>query len=143
MNKTAYKIVGAMSKDLCCEICAHFGIDSVENLVANRRNRFINRYGERDNNYLRICQSVTVTDQCSIDTATHNSVCTIVFSACEILYDNALYKFTLHYITNWPTCFVAWRLIHFVSLYFYRACLTSVCCMYSLIFRYRIRCLSC
>ena len=47
-----------MSKDLCCEICAHFGIDSVENLVANRRNRFINRYGERDNNYLRICQSV-------------------------------------------------------------------------------------
>jgi len=88
-----------MSKDLCCEICAHFGIDSVENLVANRRNRFINRYGDRDNNYLRICQSVTVTDQCSIDTATHNSVGTIVFSACEILYDNALYKFTLHYIT--------------------------------------------
>jgi len=46
---------------------------------------------------LSVCQSVTVTDQCSIDTATHNSVGTIVFSACEILYDNALYKFTLHY----------------------------------------------
>jgi len=36
------------------EIRAHFGIESVENLVANRRNRFINRYGETDNYYL--CQ---------------------------------------------------------------------------------------
>ena len=27
-------------------MCVHFGIDSVENLVADRRNRFINRYGE-------------------------------------------------------------------------------------------------
>jgi len=43
-----------MSKDLYIEISAHFGIDSVENLVADRRNRFINRYGETDNNYL--CQ---------------------------------------------------------------------------------------
>ena len=34
---------------LYSEICLHFGIDSVENLVANRRNRFIKRYGERDN----------------------------------------------------------------------------------------------
>jgi len=38
-----------MSKDLYSEICVHFGIDSVENLIANRRNRFINRYGETDN----------------------------------------------------------------------------------------------
>jgi len=30
-------------------ISAHFGIESVENLVAIRRNRFINRYGETDN----------------------------------------------------------------------------------------------
>ena len=30
-------------------LSAHFGIESVENLVANRRNRFINRYGETDN----------------------------------------------------------------------------------------------
>ena len=43
-----------MSKDLYIEIRAHFGIKSVENLVANRRNRFINRYGETDNYYL--CQ---------------------------------------------------------------------------------------
>jgi len=38
-----------MSKDLYGKISAHFGIESVENLVANRRNRFINRYGETDN----------------------------------------------------------------------------------------------
>jgi len=44
-----YKIFGAVSKDLYIEISAHFGIDSVENLVANRRNRFINRYGETGN----------------------------------------------------------------------------------------------
>ena len=35
--------------NLYIEISAHFGIASVENLVANRRNRFINRYGETDN----------------------------------------------------------------------------------------------
>ena len=33
-----------MSKDLYIEISAHFGIESVENLIADRRNRFINRY---------------------------------------------------------------------------------------------------
>jgi len=44
-----YKIFGAMSKDLYSEICVHFGIDSVENLVTSRRNRFINIYGETDN----------------------------------------------------------------------------------------------
>jgi len=38
-----------MSKDLHIEISAHFGIESVENLIANRGNRFINRYGETDN----------------------------------------------------------------------------------------------
>ena len=43
-----------MSKDLYIEISEHFGIESVENLIADRRNRFINRYGETDNYYL--CQ---------------------------------------------------------------------------------------
>ena len=38
-----------MSKDLYGKISAHFGIESVENFVANRRNRYINRYGETDN----------------------------------------------------------------------------------------------
>jgi len=48
VNKTVYKIFGAMSKDLYIEISAHFGIESVENFAVNRRNRFINRYGETD-----------------------------------------------------------------------------------------------
>jgi len=38
-----------MSKDLYNEISAHFAIESVENYVANRRNCFINTYGEADN----------------------------------------------------------------------------------------------
>jgi len=46
INKIVYKKFGAMSKDLYIEISAHFGIESVENLIANRRNRFINRYGD-------------------------------------------------------------------------------------------------
>jgi len=41
--------LGAMTKDLYIEISAHFGIESVENLITDRRNRFINRYGETDN----------------------------------------------------------------------------------------------
>ena len=51
LNKIVYryKIFGAVSKNLHIEISAHLGIESVENLVANRRNRFINRYGETDN----------------------------------------------------------------------------------------------
>ena len=36
-----------MSNDLHSEICVYFGI--VENLVANRQNRFINSYGKTDN----------------------------------------------------------------------------------------------
>jgi len=51
-----YKIFGAMSKDLYIEISAHFGIESVENLVANRRNRFIDRYGETRNRQYSLCQ---------------------------------------------------------------------------------------
>ena len=38
-----------MSKDSYVEISAHFGIESVENVIADRRSRFINRYGETDN----------------------------------------------------------------------------------------------
>ena len=55
INKIVYKIFGAMSKDLYVDISAHFGIESVENLVDNRRNRFMNRYGETDN-YLGLFQ---------------------------------------------------------------------------------------
>jgi len=49
INKIVFKIFGVMSKDLYIEISAHFGIESVEDLVANRRNRFINRYGKTEN----------------------------------------------------------------------------------------------
>ena len=52
INKIVYKIFGAMSKDLHIEISAHVGTESVENLVANRRNRFINRHGETDNIFM-------------------------------------------------------------------------------------------
>ena len=47
------RYVSHMSKDLYIKISAHFGIESVENLIADRRNRFINRYGETDNH---LCQ---------------------------------------------------------------------------------------
>jgi len=43
------KLIIIISKDLYIEISAHFGIESVENLIADRRNRFITRYGEIDN----------------------------------------------------------------------------------------------
>ena len=49
-----------MSKDACIEISAHFGIESVENLVANRRNRFINRCGETDIVYVKCCADWSV-----------------------------------------------------------------------------------
>jgi len=41
MNNIVYKIFGAMSKDIYIEISAHFGIESVDNLVAVRQNCFI------------------------------------------------------------------------------------------------------
>ena len=47
--KIVCKIFGAVLKNLYSEIWVHFGIDSVENLVANRRNRFIKSYSETDN----------------------------------------------------------------------------------------------
>jgi len=49
VNKIVYKIFSAMSEDLYIEVSTHFGIESVENLIANHRNRFINRYSETDN----------------------------------------------------------------------------------------------
>jgi len=40
INKIVYKIFGVMSKDVYIEISAHFGIESVENLIADLRNPF-------------------------------------------------------------------------------------------------------
>jgi len=42
-----------MSKNLYSDLRLHLGIDSVENSVAKRRNRFIKRYGETDNDPVR------------------------------------------------------------------------------------------
>jgi len=42
-----------MSEDLYIKISAHFGIESVENLIADRRNRFINRYGKQTIIYVK------------------------------------------------------------------------------------------
>ena len=42
-------ILSAIPRENFVTIFAHFGIESVENLIADRRNRFINRYGETDN----------------------------------------------------------------------------------------------
>jgi len=46
-----------MSNDLYSEICLHYGIDSVENLAENRRNRVNNRYGtyKQTISYVKCC----------------------------------------------------------------------------------------
>ena len=44
INKIVYKIFGAMSNDLYVEISAHFDIETVENLVANRRKTVLLTY---------------------------------------------------------------------------------------------------
>jgi len=64
INKIVYKIFGAMSKDLYIEISAHFDIESVENLVANRRNRFINRYAETDNYLCQMLRWLVPLSEC-------------------------------------------------------------------------------
>ena len=40
----AMKLFKTGNIDLYNEICIHFGIDSIENLIADRQNRFIGRY---------------------------------------------------------------------------------------------------
>jgi len=50
-----YKIFGAMSKDLYIEISAHFGRESVENWVANHRNRFLTDMVKQTIIYVSYC----------------------------------------------------------------------------------------
>ena len=77
--------LGAMSKDLYIEISAHFGIESVENLIADRRNRFINRYGETDNQLF--VSNVTLT----------GSIClTVFFIYCVCLFPFAKFFSFFH-----------------------------------------------
>ena len=45
----AMKLFKTGNIDLYNAICIHFGIDSIENLIADRQNRFIGRYRVTDN----------------------------------------------------------------------------------------------
>jgi len=74
--KIVYRIVSAMSKDLYIEISAHLGIESVENLVANRRNRFINRYDETDNYLCQMLRWLVRLSGCIV------IYCVYLFSVC-------------------------------------------------------------
>ena len=55
VNKIIYKIFGAMARDSYGQISEYFGIPSVEQLITNRHNRFLNRYRSQEN-YL--CQAL-------------------------------------------------------------------------------------
>ena len=55
VNKIIYKIFGAMATDSYGQISEYFGIPSVEQLITNRHNRFLNRYRCQEN-YL--CQAL-------------------------------------------------------------------------------------
>ena len=49
INKIIYKIFGAMDKDSYVQISEYFGIPSVEQMITNRHDRFLNRYRCQDN----------------------------------------------------------------------------------------------
>ena len=71
-----------MSKDLYIEISAHFGIESVENLIADRRNRFINRYGETDI-YVKCCADLFI------------SLTVLFYLCCVTTYDGEIKLYIL------------------------------------------------
>ena len=49
VNKIIYKFFGAMAKDSYGQISEYFSIPSVEQLITNRHNRFLNRYRCQEN----------------------------------------------------------------------------------------------
>jgi len=55
INKIIYKIFGAMDKDSYGQTSEYFGILSVEQLITNRHDRFLNRYRCQDN---YVCQAL-------------------------------------------------------------------------------------
>jgi len=67
-----------MSKKIYSEICVHFGMDSVENLDANRRNRFINRYA-LSRRYVKCCADSFRLFRCIFDCVCLIYVCCIYF----------------------------------------------------------------
>ena len=54
VNKIIYKIFGPMAKDSYSEITEYFGIPTVEQLITNRHDRFLNRYQCQEN---CVCQA--------------------------------------------------------------------------------------
>ena len=54
-KKVIYKIFGAMTKDSYCEISEYFGIPSVEQLITNRHDRFLDRFRCQEN---YVCQAL-------------------------------------------------------------------------------------
>jgi len=57
VNKIISKMFGAMTKDSYCEISEYFGIPTVEQLIANRHVRFLNRF-RCQGNY--VCQALII-----------------------------------------------------------------------------------
>jgi len=55
VNRIIYQIFGAMTKDSYCEISECFGIPTVEQLITNCRDRFLNRF-QTQGNY--VCQAL-------------------------------------------------------------------------------------
>jgi len=55
VNKIIYTIFGAIAKDSYDQISEYFGIPSVEQLITNRHNRFLNRYRCQEND---LCQAL-------------------------------------------------------------------------------------
>jgi len=53
VNKIIYKIFGTMAKDSYGQISEYFGIPSVEQLITNRHNRFLNKYRCQEITYVK------------------------------------------------------------------------------------------
>ena len=49
VNRIISKIFGAMTKDSYCEISDYFGIPTVEQLITNRHDRFLNTFRSQGN----------------------------------------------------------------------------------------------
>ena len=44
LNRVQFKIFGALPKDSYRDICKHFGVDPIEELISVRQRKFISRY---------------------------------------------------------------------------------------------------
>ena len=81
------------------EISAHFGIESVENLIANRRNRFIDRYGETDNYLRQMLRWLVRLSECIFYLLRLFNFCLLIFFhlCCATIYDGEIKLYILLY----------------------------------------------